>query len=111
MIGTSFAPSTTDQFLESCATMACMVRAKHSDRNREMHQNRLLGASGVYQLPRSQERMPSPRGFIFIPFTWGRAASLEQQQAQQGIYQMAWENAQAMLRPSLPERDLLGVWN
>jgi hypothetical protein len=33
------------------------------------------------------------------------------QPAHQGIYQIAWENAQAMLRPSWPERDLLGVWN
>jgi hypothetical protein len=69
-----------------------------------MYQNRLLTASGVYRLPRPQEPTPSPRGFILVPFiSW--------QPAQRGIYQIAWENAQAMLRPSLPERDLLGVWN
>jgi hypothetical protein len=27
------------------------------------------------------------------------------------IYQMAFEQAQATIRPSLPERDLLAVWN
>jgi hypothetical protein len=30
---------------------------------------------------------------------------------QQRIYQLAWEEAQAVVRPSLLERDLLGVWN
>jgi hypothetical protein len=29
----------------------------------------------------------------------------------QDVYQQALEQAQAVLRPSLPERDLLGVWN
>jgi hypothetical protein len=27
------------------------------------------------------------------------------------VYQMAFEQAQAVARLSLPERDLLGVWN
>jgi hypothetical protein len=31
--------------------------------------------------------------------------------AWQQVYQMAFEQAQAVVRPSLPERDLLGVWN
>lgn len=30
---------------------------------------------------------------------------------QQWIYQVAFEQAQAVVRPSLPERDLLGNWN
>jgi hypothetical protein len=29
----------------------------------------------------------------------------------QHVYQLAFEQAQAVVRPSLPERDLLGVWN
>jgi hypothetical protein len=29
----------------------------------------------------------------------------------QQVYQLAFEQAQAVVRPSLPERDLLGVWN
>jgi hypothetical protein len=32
-------------------------------------------------------------------------------QWQQRVYQLAFEQAQAVVRPSLPERDLLGVWN
>jgi hypothetical protein len=31
--------------------------------------------------------------------------------AQQQLYQLAFEQAQAVARPSLPERDLLAVWN
>jgi hypothetical protein len=53
--------------------------------------------------------MPSPSGFAFFP--WWQPGSLEQQRFQVGIYQIAWENAQAAMRPALPERDLLGVWN
>jgi hypothetical protein len=30
---------------------------------------------------------------------------------QQQIYQMAYQEAQAVARPSILERDLLGVWN
>jgi hypothetical protein len=30
---------------------------------------------------------------------------------QQDLYRRALEEAQAVVRPSLPERDLLGVWN
>jgi hypothetical protein len=35
----------------------------------------------------------------------------EQLGLQQWLYQCAFEQAQAVLRPSLPERDLLAVWN
>jgi hypothetical protein len=35
----------------------------------------------------------------------------EQWLCQQWVYQQAFEIAQAVVRPSLPERDLLGVWN
>ena len=30
---------------------------------------------------------------------------------QQYLYQLALEQAEAVVRPSLPERDLLGYWN
>jgi hypothetical protein len=30
---------------------------------------------------------------------------------QQNVFRLAFEQAQAVVRPSLPERDLLGVWN
>jgi hypothetical protein len=35
----------------------------------------------------------------------------QQLAAQQYLYQIAFAEAQAVARPSLPERDLPGVWN
>jgi hypothetical protein len=35
----------------------------------------------------------------------------EQWQLLQQLYQRAFEQAQEIARPSLPERDLAGVWN
>jgi hypothetical protein len=37
--------------------------------------------------------------------------SASEQCALGAVYQLAFEQAQAALRPSLPERDLLAVWN
>jgi hypothetical protein len=73
--------------------------------------NRLHNQLPPYRLPQPQQPVPSSSGFILNPFSWWPSASLEQQQMQQRVYQIAWENAQAMTRPSLPERDLLAVWN
>jgi hypothetical protein len=39
------------------------------------------------------------------------AASQQQWTFQQMVYQRAFEAAQAVVRPSILERDLLGVWN
>ncbi|MGH7173337.1 MAG: hypothetical protein ACRELG_23895 [Gemmataceae bacterium] len=47
---------------------------------------------------------PSPTAFLLCPAPvscpW-----------QQNLYAWALAQAQAVVRPSLPERDLLGVWN
>lgn len=48
---------------------------------------------------------PSPTAFFLFP-------PLDAQYAfQQSLYAWALAQAQAVVRPSLPERDLLGVWN
>ena len=54
---------------------------------------------------------PSPTAFLFcspltLPF-----ATPAPSQWQQDLYAWALAQAQAVVRPSLPERDLLGVWN
>lgn len=49
--------------------------------------------------------------FVLVPLAWLPHVTPEQLVMQQWIYQRAFEQAQAIARPSLPERDLLGVWN
>jgi hypothetical protein len=50
---------------------------------------------------------PSPAAFLLCPLPFAGA----QCQWQQDLYAWALAQAQAVVRPSLPERDLLGVWN
>ena len=60
------------------------------------------------RLPQPPAAVPSPVGFVCCPQF---AASPEQWMLLQWIYRCAFEQAQAVVRPSLPERDLCGVWN
>lgn len=54
---------------------------------------------------------PSPTAFLLCPLTGLPFTSPAQGQWQQNLYAWALAQAQAVVRPSLPERDLLGVWN
>jgi hypothetical protein len=74
-----------------------------------MFSNRLPSELQAYPLPRAQEPAPSSNAFMLFPVQGWQATN--PQQVQQQIYHIAWENARAMTRPSLPERDLLAVWN
>jgi hypothetical protein len=47
-------------------------------------------------------------GFVLVPVP---LMSVQQWTFQQWLYQRAFEMAQAVARPSILERDLLGVWN
>jgi hypothetical protein len=49
---------------------------------------------------------PSPAAFLLCPL-----ASTAPAPWQQSLYAWAMAQAQAVVRPSLLERDLLGVWN
>jgi hypothetical protein len=49
--------------------------------------------------------------FLLLPVAGLPAAIVEVWQQQQALYQWALAQAQAVVQPSLPERDLLGVWN
>jgi hypothetical protein len=59
-----------------------------------------------YRLPEPPAPPPTPDGFVAI--AWD-PESLETWQLE--VYCRAFEMAQAVVRPSLPERDLAGVWN
>lgn len=79
-----------------------------------MYHNRL--ARSVHKEPKpvssdalSQTSQPSP--FWLCSPTFFTALTQEQWLTMQVVYQLAFEEAQAVVRPSLLERDLLGVWN
>lgn len=61
-------------------------------------------------------RLPKPPHVSIMPGAFVLCAasanlSVDQWYWQQFVYQQAYERAQAIVRPSLLERDLLGVWN
>jgi len=60
------------------------------------------------RLPQPPAATPNPWAFVLVAVP---TVSSQQWTAQQWIYQQAFEAAQAVVRPSILERDLLGVWN
>ena len=69
-----------------------------------MNRNRL-------QLPRPAAPAISPAAFVLYPVICMPFASAAQALWMELLYRHALEQAQEVARPSLPERDLLGVWN
>lgn len=63
-----------------------------------------LSDAEMHRLPRPTAAAITPSGFVMSPV--GQPSS-----CQQVLYQLAFEQAQAVARPSLPERDLAAVWN
>jgi hypothetical protein len=49
--------------------------------------------------------------FVALPAALFQGLPAAQLGCQASLYQLAFEQARAQLQPSLPERDLLGVWN
>lgn len=50
-------------------------------------------------------------GFVVFPLAGDRGWTGAPERWQQQVYQWAFEQAQAVNKPSWIERDLLGVWN
>ncbi len=65
----------------------------------------------AYRLPQLPEPEITSTGFGSCPTVLLQGLSLAQLLANFSIYQLAFEQAQIDARPSLLERDLLGVWN
>ena len=65
----------------------------------------------VMHLPKPPAPEIDPHAFMLCPVVLIPGQALEQWLCQQWVYQRAFEIAEAVARPSLPERDLLGVWN
>ena len=72
-----------------------------------MDRQRMRG-EGFGPLPRPATAGFSPGGFILCPVSCASPAELWWQQE---LYRWAFAQAQAVVSPSLPERDLLAVWN
>lgn len=73
-----------------------------------MHPNRLQAGFEAYHLPQPPDPAVSLTSFVWLPLAF---MPPQLWQAQQWLYQMAFEQARAVARPSLLERDLLAVWN
>lgn len=56
-------------------------------------------------------RLPQPAAPAVAPCAFIPCLVVGIQAQQQLLYQWAFEQAQAVARPSILERDLLGVWN
>jgi hypothetical protein len=72
-----------------------------------MTRNRLPIARESLGLPRPPAPPIAPGSFALYPgASWGEPSA-----AQLALYRWAFEQAQQAARPSIPERDLAGVWN
>ena len=75
-----------------------------------MPRHRFLDGAGNWRLPRPQAAPVSANAFCACPVAlMGSAGGMAS--AWQQVYQAALEEARAVVRPSLLERDLLGVRN
>jgi hypothetical protein len=70
-----------------------------------------MGEAEAYRVPQAPPPTITPGSFIVCPFAITQTWSAAQQSFQSSLYQVAWEQARAVVQPSLLERDLLGVWN
>jgi hypothetical protein len=76
-----------------------------------MSRNRFSSLLESYRLPQPPQAPVTSEGFVVCPLPVQQALSLEQMVWRSALYQLAFEQTQAQLRPSLPERDLLAMWN
>jgi hypothetical protein len=83
------------------------------DREKEptVQHHRFANQTERYHLPSLLAPAFAPGSFIACPLALCQGLTVAQLLGQAAVYQLAFEQAQATLRPSLPERDLLAVWN
>ncbi len=62
-------------------------------------------------VPQPPDPQITPQGFVLLVMNVLPCQCPNQWSLQQWIYQQAYEKAQATVRPSIVERDLLGHWN
>jgi hypothetical protein len=62
-------------------------------------------------MPPIHDPTPSPGAFILCPIACLPSVPHEFRVQQQALYEWAYQQAREVLKPSILERDLLGVWN
>jgi hypothetical protein len=72
-----------------------------------MIRNRLPAVPESVRLPRPPAPPAAPGSFVLCPVPHAHGLS----PAQEALYRWAFAQAQEAARPSIPERDLAGVWN
>jgi hypothetical protein len=63
------------------------------------------------RLPAPPAPAPAADAFVLLPAALLPAVSEAEEARRRALYEWALAEARAVVRPSLPERDLLGVWN
>jgi hypothetical protein len=71
-----------------------------------MYRKRLRPVLGAAASP-----APAAGAFFLCPLSCLPLGCREQWPWQQALYQWAFDQAREVIRPALPERDLLAVWN
>ncbi len=64
-----------------------------------------------FRLPVPPPPSPGPAAFMVCPVQNLPPCPPGQENAVRALYEWAFAQAQAVVRPSILERDLLGVWN
>jgi hypothetical protein len=75
-----------------------------------MQPHRFRNLTASWRLPRPPEPQAAVKGFMMCPPALVQRGR-DSQELWQQVYRLAFAQAQAVVRPSLPERDLLGYWN
>ena len=68
-------------------------------------------SSRRFSLPAPRPVAPNQDAFVMVPLSGLPASTPDQQECQKALYERAFAEAQAVVQPSLLDRDLLGVWN
>jgi hypothetical protein len=76
-----------------------------------MFRQRLRGEGESVRLPAPPQAVIAPHAFVLCPFGCAPGVNPVQWLCQQAVYRWAFEEAQAVARPSILERDLLAAWN
>jgi hypothetical protein len=76
-----------------------------------MNRSRLQAPASSPPLPRPPAPPISAGSFVTCPIGLFQGFTSSQLMCQSLLYQVAFAQAQEVARPSLPERDLLAVWN